>query len=356
MTRADRGAAPARHPLAGDLDRVLEQVGELWEEFRGARLFVTGGTGFFGCWLLETFAWANRRLDLGATALVLTRDRDSFARKAPHLAADPALGFHDGDVRDFRFPEGRFTHVVHGAATSAVETFRKVDPLVTFDIVLEGTRRALELAARSGATQFLLVGSGAVYGRQPADLTHVPEDYPGAPHPASPAAALGESKRAAECLCALYAAGRGLEAKIARCFSFVGPYLPLDLHYAAGNFVRDALAGGPIRVGGDGTPVRSYLYAADLAVWLWTILARGRSCRVYNVGSEAAVSIAELARATARTASPELEVAIAGTPVAGAPVERYVPSTARAQRELGLRQTVSLAEAVERTLAYHRRG
>lgn len=342
------------NPLAGDLDLILGQVGELWERLRGARLFITGGTGFFGCWLLESFVRANRRFGLGASALVLTRDAAAFARKVPHLAADPALGFHAGDIRSFAFPAGEFSHVIHGAATSAVETFRRVDPLVTFDIVLEGTRRALELAAHCGAGTFLLVGSGAVYGRQPAGMTTIPEDYTGAPHPASPAAALGESKRAAECLCALYAA-HGLETKIARCFSFLGPYLPLDLHYAAGNFIGDALAGGPIRVGGDGMPVRSYLYAADLTTWLWTILFKGVSCRVYNVGSEEGMTIAELADAVAKSCDGKIGVSIGGTPDPSAEPERYVPSTVRARRELGLAQTVPLPLAIARTLAFHAR-
>ena len=116
--------------------------------------------------------------------------------------------------------------------------------------------------------------------------------------------------------------------------------------------IRDAVAGGPIRIAGDGTPFRSYLYAADLAVWLWTILLRGEPIRPYNVGSEAALSIAELAGAVARAAGGNVAVSIA-KPATGAPPERYVPSTARARHELGLDATVDLHSALARTVSWH---
>jgi len=344
------------NPLAADLDHVLAHTVGLWEDLRGQRIFITGGTGFFGCWLLESFAWANDRLGLGATALVLTRDPAAFAHKAPHLASHPAIRFHSGDVRSFDLPSGHFAHVIHAATDGDLKQMA-ADPLAVFDINVLGTRRVLEFARQCGATNFLFTSSGAVYGRQPPDLAQLAEEYHGAPDPTdaqSAYGAAGEEKRIAETLCALYARQHGLKTKIARCFSFVGPYLPLDGKFAAGNFIRDALRGGPIRIGGDGTPVRSYLYAADLAIWLWTILLRGTAGRPYNVGAEEAVSIAGLAQATARAVQPPVAVEIARQPAPGAAAERYVPSTRRAQAELGLAQWVMLDEALRRTLAWGR--
>ena len=341
------------HPLAEDLDQILAQTRDLWEELRGQRLFITGGTGFFGTWLLESFAWVNARLDLKASALVLTRNPDAFCRKAPHLASDSSIRFHAGDIRSFDFPEGTFSHVIH-AATEASATLNEEAPLAMCDTIVLGTRRALDFARICGAGKFLLTSSGAVYGKQPSDLSHIPEEYLSAPDPANPGSAYGEGKRAAELLSVVFAKQFGLEVKIARCFAFVGPHLPLDTHFAIGNFIRDGLKGGPILVKGDGTPYRSYLYAADLAVWLWTILFRGVVSRPYNVGSPEAISIAELARAVAETFTPLVSVRITKATAPEKPAERYVPSVARAQSELGLQPRTSLNEAIRRTARWHR--
>ena len=315
-----------------DLEHVLEKTEHLWDQLRGRRIFITGGTGFFGCWLLESFLAANRAFDLQAAAVVLTRSPAAFFARSPHLVRQPGLEFIVGDVRDFEFPQGEFGFVIH-AATETVSN----NALHTFSTIVDGTRRTLDFAHASRASKFLLTSSGAVYGRQPASMSHIPEDYPGAPASFHPGSAYGEGKRAAETLCAIYSERTGIEAKIARCFAFTGPHLPLDAHFAIGNFIRDAMAGGPIAIQGDGTPMRSYLYAADLAVWLWTILFEAPAMRPFNLGSDHSVSIRELAQTVAAALDPSIEVRIAQSPSPGAPLLRYVPSIERARAELGAR-------------------
>jgi dTDP-glucose 4,6-dehydratase len=338
------------NPLAPDLERLFAGQPDLCEPFRESRIFLTGATGFFGGWLLESLLWAADRRDLRLHVTVLTRDPAAFEGARPHLARHPAVSLLKGDVLTLEPFDAAFTHVLH-AATPADPRIALGTPRLMFDTVVEGTRRVLEVARRSGARRFLLTSSGAVYGRQPPELTHVGEEHAGAPDPCAPSSAYAEGKRAAELLCAIAAREDGFDAVIARCFAFSGPYLPLDLHYAIGNFVRDALAGEPIRVAGDGTPCRSYLYGADLAAWLWTLLARGASARPYNVGSERDVSIAQLAQTVARVLGVERGVTVAKAPVPGLPAERYVPSTRRAREELGLREDVTLEEAILRMAA-----
>lgn len=343
------GALP---PLpAGDLDHVLAHTGKLWAGARGASFFITGGTGFFGTWLLESFARANDTLGLGMRVTVLTRDPAAFARKAPHLAARGDLAFHQGELRAFAFPAGRFTHLIHAAADTGVWT-KNESAAGLIERISAGMRHLLDFAAAAGVRNFLHISSGAVYGPQPATLTHVPEDYPGITDLLPPGAAWAEGKRVAEQLCLAHAAKHGYSLKIARCFAFVGPHL--DENYAIGNFIRDARHGRPIQVTGDGTPHRSYLYAADLAIWLWTLLFAGAPGRAYNVGSPAGLSIAEAARAVAAASGEALPVKISVTPVAGVPLNRYVPSVERAATELGLRAWIPLDEAIRKTFAWQR--
>ena len=339
------------NPLASDLEHILAHTVGLWDELRGQRIFITGGTGFFGCWLLESFIWANTNLKLDAHAVVLTRDPAAFANKAPHLAQALAITLHRGDIRNFQFPTGSFSHVIHAATTASTKLNAK-KPLEMLDTIIGGTRHTLDFAVACQAKKFLLTSSGAVYGRQPTDLTHIPEEYLCSPDALNPLSTYGESKRLAELLCAIYHQQHGLEIKISRCFAFIGPYLPLNAHFAIGNFLRDSLVGGPIQIKGDGTPYRSYLYAADLAIWLWTILARGQSCRAYNVGSDEAINIATLAECVRQTVSDKTQITLSNQPVAGQPVQRYVPSVDRSRHELQLDIWISLPQAIQKTIDY----
>jgi dTDP-glucose 4,6-dehydratase len=333
-----------------DLDHIVAHASAL-SALSDARLFLTGGTGFFGTWLLEALGHAERRLGLGLHVRVVSRNPQAFLEKAPHLREQAWLSWQTGDVLSLE-PEAAptYTHVIHGA-TAASAALNEASPRVMFETIVEGTRRTLRVAAAAKAKRVLCISSGAVYGRQPPELTHVPETYLGGPDPLDLRAAYAEGKRASEWLCTAAAKEHGFELSVARCFAFVGPHLPLDAHFAIGNFLGDGLHRRAIQILGDGTPRRSYLYASDLVIWLLELLVRGEPGMAYNVGSEHDVSIAETARAVCDHFGGEFHVAKVPS---GAPAERYVPSTARARSRLGLVQRVSFAEAIAKTARYHR--
>jgi dTDP-glucose 4,6-dehydratase len=222
------------------------------------------------------------------------------------------------------------------------------------DTIVKGTRRILEFATHCQAKRFLMISSGAVYGKQRIRLNHIPEDYECGPDPLNPLSAYAEGKRMAELLCAIYAHEKGIGINIARCFAFIGPYLPLDLHFAIGNFIQDGLNGGPILVRGDGTPYRSYLYASDLVIWLLKLLQRAEGCAAFNVGSEHGLSIAELAQIVAECFHPPVQVNILGCSDSNKISDRYVPSTQKIRSEIKVEETVDLRTGILKTIDWHK--
>jgi nucleoside-diphosphate-sugar epimerase len=333
-----------------DLAHVLAHTSELWAESAGASFFISGGTGFFGIWLLESLLYVNQRLGLGMRATVLTRDPAAFLQKVPHFAGVPELTLLRGDIGDFAFPPGPFTYGIH-AATDVSGALGREAPWEMLETIVGGTRRVLDFATCVGMKKLLFTSSGAVYGRQPAEVERVSEEYSGAPDPLLPGSAYGEGKRMAEHLCVVDALRHSYEVKIARCFAFVGPHLPMGGNFAIGNFIRDALRGGPVEITGDVRTERSYLYASELAIWLWTLLFKGRSGRAYNVGSSEAFTLGEIAGlvGAAIGGNPRVSFPAAG---AGVAFSRYIPCTKRAETELGLRRHIGLLEGIQKTAAW----
>ncbi|MDT9013641.1 NAD(P)-dependent oxidoreductase [Novosphingobium sp. APW14] len=334
-----------------DCSAIFDALAEDWSTLAGARIFMTGGTGFIGRWMLEALRDADQRLGLGCKVTVLTRNGAAFAKKAPTLTRYRGLSVIEGDILNLPAGGEQYTHLIH-AATDASAYLNEHDPRLMFDTVVAGTRKALDFAVSAGVQRFFFLSSGAVYGPQPWEVTHVDESFGGGPDPRDPRAAYAEGKRAAEMQCAIYHKQFGLDVVNARIFALLGPLLSLDIHFAAGNFIRDAMAKETIRVAGAGTAERSYLYASDLTTWLWKIMLRAPSNSVYNVGSEEAVSIANLARRTCALLGGA-GVEIQGNPDAGWNPGRYVPSNSRICSELGVTAKVGLDEAIIRTALWN---
>jgi dTDP-glucose 4,6-dehydratase len=330
-----------------DLQRCHDVLGiSSWRALTGQGIFIAGGTGFIGKWLLATLLDANEKLNLDCRITVLSRDPGAFHRAWPAEAG--RVNWISGDVRDFPITKEHFDVIVHAATDVAIQA----SPQDVFSTCLDGTRHLLELASKCGATRFLLVSSGAIYGPLPTAMTHVPESHLGGPDPLLGSSAYGEGKRVSEWLCS-QASANGLDVKIARVFALVGPHLPLDKQFAIGNFLQAAMAGEKIIIHGDGTPYRSYLYAADMAAWLWAVLIRGQPGRAYNVGSEESLSIRSLAERICGLLDCAHGAAALQEVQLGLSAVHFVPDTERARHELNLPAAMVLDEAITRSVRWH---
>jgi len=284
-----------------------------------------------GIWLTETFLWAREQLKFPNHLHILSRHPNAAVRKFPHLDHRTGIHFHFGDVRTSNL-RIQPAYVLH-AGCSSVGRKDDTEPLETWDTIVGGTRRMLEFAQRCKAKRFLLVSSGV------AGLEWEPSDT---------RSVYAQAKRAAEHLCALFAKQSGLSFSVARCFTFIGPHLPLDAHYAAGNFIRDGLAGGPIIVKGDGETVRSYMYAADMAADLWATCLIGASGWTFNIGHWASTSTYELARTVADAFSPRLDIVLQNSGDTG--VRRLLPESSGLWKDVTY---VDLETAIEKTVSWH---
>lgn len=340
-------------PIPTDIDEATARVSErAVAALRGARILVTGGTGFLGSWLVDVLLALNHRYRLDLVIYLLTRQEFAFKQKRPDLAVAPQIQLLSGDVRNFKCPDIRLTHVVHAAAdTSATAA---AQPLALAETILDGSRHVFNIARRAGAQRFLFLSSGAVVGRVFDSAALITEDATTAPSVEDPASFYGNAKRFAEHLLLLAAAKTRVELVIARGFAFVGPRMPLTGHFAIGNFIHDAVLGYAPRVNSAGIALRSYLYAADAAVWLITLLALAQPRRIYNVGSDQALTIQALALQVAKT----LQAPLPALPVFDNrnidQQHNYVPNISRASTELALEPWTTLPTAISHTALWAR--
>jgi dTDP-glucose 4,6-dehydratase len=320
--------------------------------FEGRKLLLTGGTGFFGKWLSHAIYVLNQEFGWNLEVFILSRNPSIYLENYPYFKDQKFFQWIIGDVRTPPQSLLKIDYLLH-AATESGSTLNADDPLKMVDVVVNGTINIFDLATRSGVTKGLFVSSGAVYGAGSPGQVRFGEDSKTAPNQLQIGNAYGESKRTAELIAKIYTDRNFLPIVIARCFAFSGPFLPVDAHFAIGNFVRDCIEGRPIKLTGDGSPLRSYMHGSDLVIWLLCALAKGEGGRAYNVGSETYISIRDLAILTCNIWNDKfhkkgVRAEILNLPPAK-PLElssSYVPDTQRAKKELGLQIKVPLEDSI----------
>ena len=339
---------------AEDLEHIYHNTQDIWESFRGKSIFVTGGTGFFGKWLLESFIYVNEKLALNAKITILTRNPEAFLMEYPfYKEYINTVQFVKGDILNYDFNlDEKFQFIIH-AATAASELLNKSSPLLMMDTITIGTRKVLDFAITQPIEGFLFVSSGAIYGKQPWNQMHINENDCFKININNSNSAYAEGKRIAELYSSTYFEKYSLPIKIARCFAFVGPYLPLDTHFAIGNFISNAIKNEDIIIKGDGSTIRSYMYASDLIVWLWKILLKGEINQPYNVGSDEGVSIKEVAEKISSISNANGAVKILGSPIQKEHLDIYCPSIAKANT-INAQIKIQLTESIIKTLNFNK--
>lgn len=339
----------SNHDIGADVDALLYRAGLDVERLRGKCVFVTGATGFFGVWMLSALVRIQRTLCGDLKLVALSRNPDQFLARHPEFEFDRHVHFIAGDVSEFTYPLADVTHLIHMATTNAAETFAGQSQFSKLDLLYAGTLNVLKQCSGS-LESVLMTSSGVAYGHLERDK--IVESDQGRLDTTDLRSALALGKLVSEYMVSSFSEQEKYGYSIARCFSFAGPYLPLDLHYAFGNFIRHAQRKEHIVIRGDGLDRRSYLYIGDAMAWLLRMLVEPKN-KIYNVGSEKDLSVYELAVKIAQIAGHGLKVETLGLAAPKDNFRRpsYLPSTELIRSDYpGLAEWTDVNQVIEKML------
>ena len=325
----------------------------LLEPLRNSAILVTGGSGFVGTWLGTLIACLNDWHNFGIELILTARSKARYAANAPHLLPRKDIRFVVSDIRQLFAVPAETRWIVHAAANPDNRQHSS-NPLETMTVIGEGTNRVLRAAEQCVDLRLILhLSSALIYGTQPPDRDALTEDYVGHVDSSSAMSAYAEAKRYSEVLCASARSQMRLPIAIARPFTFLGPFQSVDAPWALNNFIHAAIHGQPLKILGDGSTKRTYLYGSDAAYLLLCILAGGKSGDVYNVGHGEAIALGDLARLVVGEVGQPLEVRF-NTARGAVSAAHLIPDMARAERAFGFKPATPLRLAIKRTMEWNR--
>ena len=328
-----------------DLTFIAEKLSEDFSFYKGKKIFLTGGTGFFGKWLLGAFAFLNRYHKLDIAVTILSRNPKKFSEENPKLFRNQWFTFIKGDIRNLDqvcCVDENFDLIIHAATDASVE-LNKSKPELMYSTIIDGAKTVCDFAKKVKANRILYTSSGAAYGKQ-SSKGKLLEELANQSDP-DKKDAYAYAKLQSE---NYFIGNAPCDVVITRCFAFSGPHLPLNGGFAFGNFINDVLNEQNIIIKSSGKSVRSYLYASDLVIWLLRVLSVGKDRELYNIGSHFEVTINKLATLVSRGC---VSVKVLG--VDDGNKDYYVPCTKKAERELGLKVFTSLEDSIEKTLRFY---
>ena len=331
---------------------LLPRLNQCFTDIDGARILLTGGTGFVGKWMLQTAKIAQENSATKIEIVIPTRRLSSDHVQTAIAIGCPHVSWIEADFINDQPDFGHIDMIIH-AATPASAELNESNPIDMTRINTQSMQAALKFAENK--TPFLFTSSGAIYGNQPQTLAHISETQP---RPFSElTSAYAKGKQLAETMC-MHAGEEGsCTPIIARLFAFSGHYLPRNTHFALGNFVQNVLDRKPIFINSDGQARRSYLYGADMAIWLWSALAKKKSPQPLHIGSEHSISILELAQAVARVSTTELnfvpEIKVANPSANSEKFHQYIPSNSATKSYLNVQEWTSLETGIALMIRDH---
>ena len=301
---------------------------------KNSSFLLTGMTGPFGIWIVRYLFWTIKQNCSKSKIFITTRNIEKAKQFFPELTE---LHYLKVNVSTEQI-EGNFNYIIHAAAPSAAETFAGMKGIEKFNSIIAGANTIIQNCNKYRPRKLIFISSGSVYGNVEGKIS---ENNKIAPMTESSITGLAQGKRAAEYLLNAYCEETNIEFNILRCFSFSGYGIPLDLHYAIGNFVQNAMDNNDIIITGSGKDLRSYLHLGDLAYLTVKILFQETEEVIYNIGGDKQYSIYEIATKVKQVINSKINIYVENKNerIGNEKISSYLPDVTRIKNELKIKPT-----------------
>lgn len=337
--------------ISQDIEKIIQKNILSKTFFKDKIILITGGTGFFGKWLLNFFITLNSKYSANIKIFVISRNPDQFLKDNNQDKFYDEINFIKSDLKTVNLKGKKFDYCFHMATTNAKETFQGESNLNKLDFLYASTNNLLTQLKYCNLEKILFTSSGVVYGPV-TEISNFNEESLSAPSMMHESSGLAEGKRLAEYLVSYYSKENKYKYSIARCFSFIGQHLPTDLHYAVGNFINDAKTKDEIIINGSGKDIRSYLYIGDAISWLISIFMNDNENSVFNVGSEKQISIYDLALLVKEICKSNAKIVVLNKEASKDNFHRkiYAPDIKKIKNKLNIHEYTSLSEGIHKMI------
>jgi dTDP-glucose 4,6-dehydratase len=331
-----------------DLEYISIKGENVFKKLSGQNILVIGATSFVGMWMTEAIIYADLKYNLEIKLTLISRNKKkTIERFGNHISSGKILPIYK-PLKEVNKEELAGIQQVVNLATltdSSLGDLQLLDNINLFQTFWN-------LLDINNIRNILFTSSGAVYGKNQETLTFLKETDSNNFNNNYKNLGYGLGKLSSEFLGLEWSKRDNINFKVARLFSFSGAFLPLNSNYIIGNFVKNVLNNEPLLIKNPGKVYRSFLYGADLSLWLWTLLVNGKNT-VYNVGSDKVITTFDLANKISEIYNSDIRFNVMKENIAND--ESYIPNIEKIKKELSVEIRYSLKESIVKMINWNKK-